>query len=146
MAVALLDEVLAEKASQKLVTVDEDEPVQAAVERMCDANRGAVLVVKGDRLRGIFTERDLMRRVVGSRRDPLHTPVRDVMTTRLVVGKPEQSWRSALDRMVAANCRHLPIVEGTRVIGIVSRRELMALEIRVLADELDREDPSRLHI
>lgn len=131
---------------RQLVTVAEDATIVQAAKKMMESKKGAVLVTGGGRLRGIFTERDMVQRVVAVGVDPALTKIREVMTDKLVAGAPHENHAIALRRMVTAGCRHLPVVEGTKVIGMVSRRELMALDIDLLEGELDRHDPSHLFI
>lgn len=120
--------------------------VAQAAKLMSAANKGAILVTENGKLAGIFTERDLLRRVAAEGRDPGEVKVDEVMTAQLVVGEPGESYLTALRRMVSASCRHLPVVDGDRVIGMVSRRDLMAVDIRQLEEEIARHDPSTLFI
>lgn len=136
---------LGEIAGQReSVTIEIGSSVTEAAKRMARARKGAVLVVSEGRLRGIFTERDLLMRVVAQGLDPAATPVDQVMTDKLVVGNADEPYQWGLDRMVQAGCRHLPLVNGDRMVGMVSRRDLMAAEIRDLEQELNRVDPSSL--
>lgn len=128
------------------VTLDEGASVAAAARLMVSSCKGALLVTKGQQLTGIFTERDMVSRVVAEGRDPEATPLTEVMTKSLVTAHPRDTHVMALRKMVTANCRHLPVVEGQRVLGMVSRRELMAVDIELLEDELNRHDPAGLFI
>lgn len=128
------------------ITVDSGVTVQEATRVMSEANKGAIMVLKDDCLQGIFTERDLLRRVVAEGLDPARVKVDDVMTASLVVGGPDDSYPRALQKMVSAGCRHLPVVKGDRVVGLVSRRDLMEIDIEILEEELDRRDPASLFI
>ena len=138
---------LGEIADQReSVTIEPSASVTEAAKKMARAHKGAVLVVSQGRLRGIFTERDLLMRVVSQELDPTTTPVEQVMTDKLVVGSADDPYQWGLDRMVQAGCRHLPLVSGDRLVGMVSRRDLMAAEIRDLEQELNRVDPSSLFV
>jgi CBS domain-containing protein len=128
------------------LTIERGEAVFEAARTMADARRGAILVTEQGRLSGIFTERDLLTRVVARGLESEATPVGAVMTEHLVLGRPDESYQSGLRKMAAANCRHLPVAEGERIIGLVSRRELMALDIEVTETLLERTDTSRLFI
>lgn len=119
-----LRQVLAEKRSGEVQTVTPQMTVSAAVELINARKIGSVLVMDGDRLVGIFTERDVLRRVVGERRDPDRTRVADVMTRELVVMKPTATVRDAMTVVAERRCRHLPIVEEGRVLGVVSAGDL----------------------
>lgn len=133
-------------AGRKPVTVECGTTVREAARTMSEVNKGAVMVLSEQKLAGIFTERDLLRRVVAEGLDPDQVKVEQVMTTSLVVGSPGDLFQNGLRKMISARCRHLPLVEGDRVVGLVSRRDLMMLDIEILEDELDRRDPSTLFI
>lgn len=143
MKTAQLGEIVVGKAP---VTISPTSTVRQAAEAMAAANKGAILVVSDDRLRGIFTERDLLTRVVAARKDPETVAVAEVMTSQLVVGSPSDDFHTGLRRMVSTRCRHLPVVEGDRVVGVVSRRDLMAMDIKTMEQEMDRRDPATLFI
>lgn len=128
------------------VTIDLGATVLQAAQKMSESNKGAILVVAEGRLQGIFTERDLLTRVVAANRDPQDTKVDDVMSSRLVVGQPSDDFQTGLRRMVTNSCRHLPVVEQGRVIGMVSRRDLMAQDILAMEQEMDSRDPASLFI
>jgi signal-transduction protein with cAMP-binding, CBS, and nucleotidyltransferase domain len=121
--------------------VDEGESVLEAVRRMDQANTGAVVALAGDRVAGIFTERDLMRRVVLRGRDVASTPVAEVMTRDLVFTEPAEPGEEAMSKMTRHRCRHLPVVDGERLVGLVSIGDVMkeisneqTVEIRFLKE------------
>jgi CBS domain-containing protein len=87
---------------------------------MIEHNVGAVLVMEEGRVVGIFTERDVLRRVVLAGRAPDRTPVGEVMTDRLVFLDPGRSVEDCMSVMTNARVRHLPILEGDRLAGIIS--------------------------
>jgi CBS domain-containing protein len=95
----------------------------------------AVLVMEGERLVGIFTERDLTARVVAAGLDPKTTHLMEVMTPRPDTLKPSDSPMSALDLMRRRHYRHLPVAEGARVVGMVSIRDLYAF----VKDQLEKD-------
>lgn len=128
------------------VTIDSGSTVREASRVMSQAEKGAIMVLSAGRLQGIFTERDLLKRVVAEGLDPDKVTVDDVMTRSLVVAAPEDSYQRGLQKMVKAACRHLPVVNGDKVMGLVSRRDLMKLDIELLEEELDRRDPATLFI
>ena len=129
-----------------LISVEENTTVAAAARVMCDSCMGAILVINQDRLTGIFTERDMVQRVVAQNRDPQTTPISEVMTRSLVTASPDDHHILALRRMLTANCRHLPVVDGQKVVGMVSKRELLAVDVELLEEEIHRHDPSVLFI
>lgn len=120
-----IGEILAGKRLRELVTVGAGASVLEAVRRMDEANTGSVVVLDGDRLTGIFTERDLMRRVVLRRRDVATTTVSEVMTRDLIFTKPDEPAQEAMSKMTRHRCRHLPVVDGERLAGVVSIGDLM---------------------
>ena len=119
-----------------LVTVQREATVTDAVRAMADNNVGIVAVLDGDRLAGLFSERDVVRRVVDRGLDPARTPVQDVMTTDLVVADADDDHQSAMRKMDQANIRHLPVVHEGRLLSMLSIRDLMRLEIDAKGEEL----------
>jgi CBS domain-containing protein len=102
---------------------------------MAERNVGAVLVLDGDHLAGVFSERDLMKRVLVAGLHPGQTLVEDVMTRDLVTAVPDESHEEGMQKMKQLNVRHLPIVEEGRLFGLVSLRDLLLMEL----DEKDHE-------
>lgn len=115
--------------NRSVYTVDGNTTVQAAVEYMAKNKIGAVSVMEGDRLVGIFSERDVINRVVARSINPVTTTVSSVMTTNLVVATADESYESCLRKMKQASCRHLPIVEGDKLVGFISLRDLLLVDI-----------------
>src|SRR3972149_4894991 len=99
--------------------------VADAARYMSERNVGAVCVLEQNRLVGIFSERDLMKRVIAVNRDPGSTRVSEVMTAKPVVGDVQESPERCLQTMKQAGIRHLPVVEGDKLIGLVSLRDLL---------------------
>jgi CBS domain-containing protein len=103
---------------------------------MAELHVGAILVLNGESLRGIFSERDLMKRVVLEHRNVETTPVRDVMTTDVVAIDELASLDEAMELMQSHNCRHLPVTRGAQVVGFLSMRDLMNYELARKTEEL----------
>jgi CBS domain-containing protein len=118
-------ELVLERKGRKVHAVGDRATVLEAVDAMCRAHVGAVLVMEGDALRGIFTERDLMTRVVLARKDPATTPVADVMTRDVVAISPRTPPADAMELVTHRRVRHLPVTEGRRVVGLVSIGDLV---------------------
>ena len=95
-----------------------------AVNMMNDHHVGAVLVMEGGYPVGIFSERDVLVRVVAAQRDPSKTLVRDVMTTRLHNVTLEATVLEAMELMTERRCRHVPVMEGEALVGLVSIGDL----------------------
>ncbi len=108
-----------------------DLTVRQAAQYMTTKEVGAVPVLEKGRLVGIFTERDLLTRVVAHGLDPATTRVGEVMTKELVVAEADENYEAALEKMKDCNCRHLPVVDQDRLLGVVSMRDLLLAEITV---------------
>lgn len=108
--------------------IDSSMTVMDAVRYMAQVRRGAVPVIDGDGLVGMFSERDLMLRVVLAGKDPENTKVADVMTRDLVVAPADSTHAECLAKMLKMHFRHLPVVDGDRLIGLISVRDLMESE------------------
>jgi len=116
-------------ANRETVTVDSMTSVLDAARVMSARHIGAVPVVDGERLVGIFTERDVMARIVAEARDPQATPIADVMSTDLVVTEINETFDACLARMQQARVRHVLVLDNGRLAGIVSLRDLMAADL-----------------
>jgi len=95
-----------------------------AVNTMNDHHVGSVLVCEGGDPVGVFSERDVLVRVVAAHRDPRQTLVRDVMTTRLYTATPDDTLLDVMRLMTDRRCRHVPVMEGDRLLGLVSIGDL----------------------
>jgi CBS domain-containing protein len=109
----------------KLLTAPPDTPVRQIAKLMADKNVGAVVVVDNDRLVGIFTERDVVFRVVARGLDTTTTTVGSVMTPAPETVDPNQSFGYALLVMQEHGFRHLPVIQDGKPIGIVSARSAL---------------------
>jgi len=118
-----LDRILREKQNG-FATLGPQATVLEAATLMNDQRIGSVLVTEGDRLLGIFTERDVLRRIVAAKRDPAATRVEEVMTTQVACAERMTSCDEARRVMREKRIRHLPVVEQGQVIGIVSLGDL----------------------
>lgn len=123
---------------QDVLTVGPDMSVREATRAMDVRNVGAVLVVDKDgALVGIFTERDLLRRVVSQGRDPNATLVNEVMTPNPDTVAPRHPAIEALRLMREGRYRHLPVVDGSRILGILSQRDFWGDEVAVVDDQYE---------
>jgi CBS domain-containing protein len=111
--------LLKEKGAQILST-EPHTTVRAAVKLITDRHVGSVLVMQGDKPLGIFTERDLMEKVVLKGLDPGAVPIGEVMTKDLVVVTPRTPIKEAMGVMTQRRCRHLPVLDGDGLVGLVS--------------------------
>jgi CBS domain-containing protein len=94
--------------------------IAAAVDEMNRHRVGSVVVTEGDQLAGIFTERDVLRRVVGAGVDPRIMRVADVMTTDLITISPSTSIEETMDIFTEKRVRHLPVVSQGQMVGLIS--------------------------
>jgi CBS domain-containing protein len=114
-----------------------DHRVADAITVMAVHQVGAVLVVDQDGLAGIFSERDVVRRVMALGRSPAATKLVDVMTPDPVVAEVGESRRSAIRKMRAVGCRHLPVVAESQVIDMISIRDLLYSELEERGFEVE---------
>ena len=119
-----VSEILNEKGSD-LLQIEADASVFEAVKRMVEANVGSLLVTEGGEITGIVTERDYLRRVALEGRTDKETAVREIMSSPLIVVAPETSIDECMALMTDRRIRHLPVVDGGRVVGIVSIGDLV---------------------
>ena len=115
-------------AKRPLYHVPSSETIRTAAHRMADWNVGAIAVMDGDKLIDVFSERDIMMRVVAAGLDPDGTTVANVMTRELIVGDPAEDVPVALQKMHSVNCRHLPVVKSEHLIGMISLRDLLQVK------------------
>lgn len=115
----------------------ESTTVQEAAEFMASRNIGAVCIVDdGGKLLGVFSERDVLRRVVVQKRDPAAVKVGDVLSELRAVINCDETPHQALERMELIGTRHLPVVDGERWVGMLSMRDLMRVELSEQGDEI----------
>jgi CBS domain-containing protein len=109
-----------------VLTIGKDATVIQAALLMNEHKVGALVVTEGDGVAGMFTERDVLRRVVGEQRDPAKTRVAEVMTTEVICCEPHTPIEEARGAMKNRRIRHLPVVDGGRLCGLVSIGDLNA--------------------
>lgn len=124
-----LREVLSQKSGE-IHSVPIGAVVKEAVAIMVDNRVGSVLVMDGERLTGLFTERDLMCRVVYAGKDPAGTPVREVMTSEIAAVSPQVRVDEAMSLCTERRLRHLPVYEDDELIGIVSSGDLTKAAVK----------------
>jgi CBS domain-containing protein len=115
-----------------------DEPVLAAIREMAEHHIGALLVMNGEKLVGIVSERDYARKVVLLGRSSTETRVEAIMTTKVITVTPRQDAHDCMRLMTDKRIRHLPVVSGDRVVGVLSIGDLVRAVIeeqgRTIAD------------
>jgi CBS domain-containing protein len=120
----------------RLVTAPPTASVLEVARIMTDARVGAIPIVEGERIVGIFSERDLMTRVVVEGLDAQRTPVTEVMTREVLTAAPEDTRSECVERMRGARCRHLPVLERDRLLAVLSMRDLLRDEIEEQHEEI----------
>jgi CBS domain-containing protein len=128
---------------KKLITAPPEMVVSDAAKLMAGKNAGAVLVIENKRLVGIFTERDAVFRVLATGRDANTTPLRTVMTATPATLSPGSSYGHALLLMQEKGFRHVPVVDGDHVIGIISARNAMDPDLEEFVSEERRREHYR---
>ncbi len=121
---------------RSLLHVQAKSTVFEAIEFMSEKRIGAVPVLRDRALVGVFSERDLMTRVVVPGRDPRKTTIAEVMTQDLVVAQASDVHEHAVAKMAQRGCRHLPVIEGEKLLGFLSLRDLLQVEIEEQAESL----------
>ena len=114
-----------DRKGNKVVTVTSQASVMNAIGKMSEANIGAILIQDGDQPSGIFTERDYLRKIALKGRSADETEVSEVMSSPLITVEPSESTRVAMETMTERRCRHLVVMEGEKVVGIVSIGDLV---------------------
>lgn len=128
---------LLEAKSPSTQTISPDAPVLDALRLMAEHGIGAVLVMDGSRLVGIFSERDYARKVVLHGRTSADTPVRDIMTADVRTTTLSETSDRCMQLMTEHRIRHLPVVDGEVVVGVVSIGDLVKAVIEDQQAELD---------
>ena len=118
-------DILKSKGDAVVHAIEPDDSVFEALQRMADKGIGALLVMQADEVVGIVTERDYARKVALNGRSSALTLVRDVMTTSVMFVKPSQTSEECMALMTDNRLRHLPVREGSRLVGLISIGDLV---------------------
>ncbi|HSS63088.1 MAG TPA: CBS domain-containing protein [Gammaproteobacteria bacterium] len=116
---------------KEVVQLPAEASVRSASRLMAEQGIGAVLVMKGERIQGIFSERDALKRVLAENLNPDTTTLEDVMTREMVTLDPDAFAVDALRLMSQVGIRHLPIVEQEKVVGMISLRDFIGAEFQL---------------
>jgi CBS domain-containing protein len=131
---------LLDQKGKKIWSIHPDATVFDAVAKMAEKDIGSLVVMEGDEIVGIITERHYARNVVLKGKTSPTTPVRDIMERHVVVARPEQSVDQCMALMSEKRVRHLPVFEGKKPIGIVSIGDLVKSKIgdqKFMIDQLE---------
>ncbi|PQA76674.1 CBS domain-containing protein [Rhodoferax sp. TS-BS-61-7] len=116
---------LLEKQGGAIWSLSPGDSVYNALEMLADCNVGALMVMDGDKLVGVFSERDYTRKIALAGRSSKDTQVKDIMTAQVLTVTPKTSTDDCMALMSQNKIRHLPVVDGSKVVGMVSIRDLM---------------------
>lgn len=129
-------QLLADKG-HRIFAIGPDEPVLAAVRLMADHYIGALLVMRGDELVGIVSERDYARKIILQNRASADTPVRDIMSAPVVTVRPSDTTDTCMRICTERRVRHLPVVEGGKVVGVLSIGDLVKAVISEQSQQIE---------
>jgi CBS domain-containing protein len=130
--------LLKKRGSSANILVAPTDTVFRALQLMAEHNTGAVMICEGDRILGIFTERDYCRKIILMGRSSLNTPIQDIMTKKMITVKPDQTLEECMELMARYHIRHLPVEENDKLIGVVSMRDVMESIITMKQDRINQ--------
>ena len=116
---------LLDRKGRALFAIAPEDPVLAAIRMMAEHHVGALLVMRGTELAGILSERDYARKVVLLGRSSGDTPVSQIMTSPVLTVSPDNSVQDCMHLMTERRIRHLPVIDGGRVVGVISIGDLV---------------------
>lgn len=135
---SIVPDLIAEK--QTLTTFSADTTVRQAAKAMAERHIGAVLITANGKLEGIFTERDVLNKVVAPGKDPETVLLGEVMTRNPDTVSPDATALDTLIRMQTKGYRHLPVVDDGELVGIVSVRDLFSAVKRELEEDIQERE------
>jgi CBS domain-containing protein len=133
-------EILKSKPDQTVHTIRPTASVFDAVKLMAEKNVGALLVMEGEQIVGIITERDYARKTILMGRASKETPVRDIMTSEVMYVRPGHTSEECMALMTENRLRHLPVIDGGKLLGLISIGDLVKdiiSEQRYIIDQLE---------
>ena len=133
----LVQHLLAAKGGD-VTSISPDASVLDAITLMADRSIGSLLVMQGDELKGIVTERDYARKVIVKGRSSESTRVADIMSTEVVTATAEQTVKKCMELMTNRRIRHLPVVDGGKVVGVISIGDLVQAIIAEQQEEIEQ--------
>jgi CBS domain-containing protein len=113
------------KKGHQVFSIQPDDTVYNAIQKMADENIGCLVVMNGEKLVGVITERHYARSVILNGRASSKTPVRAIMETRVIYARPEHSVEECMALMTEKIVRHLPVIDEGKLIGIISVGDLV---------------------
>jgi len=122
----------------EIFSIGPDQPVLAAIQLMADKFVGALLVMQGDELVGIVSERDYARKVILKGRSSAQTPIRDIMTANVITVSPGDTVHRCMRLVTDKHIRHLPVTDNGKVVGMLSIGDLVKAVIDDQAEQLEQ--------
>jgi len=129
---------LLDRKGRELISIVQDASVFDAIKLMADRGVGSLMVMDGDDLKGIVTERDYARKVIIKGRSSESTQVGEIMSTDLVTATSQQTVSECMTLMTERRIRHLPVVDGDDVIGLISIGDLVQAIISDQREEIEQ--------
>jgi CBS domain-containing protein len=126
------------EGKSEIFSIRPEQPVLAAIQMMADKFVGALLVMKDGELVGIVSERDYARKIILKGRSSAETPVREIMTTQVLSVTPSETVHRCMRLMTDKHIRHLPVIEDTKVVGMLSIGDLVKAVIDDQAEQLEQ--------
>lgn len=123
-----------DRKGRDVIAVDPGDPVSEALRALSDNDVGAVLIIEGEALKGLLSERDIVRAISDTGTDVLDRPTRDFMRTEVRTCTPDQTVEALLDQMIDGHIKHLPVIENDKVIGVVSMTDVIQNGLQELRD------------
>lgn len=114
---------------REIYSIHSDTSIKETVGYMAEKGVGILPVMKEDKLVGVFSERDLVKRIIAKDKDLYLTKVQEVMSTDLVVAKIDESHEAALAKMKEAKTRHILVIDGDKLAGVLSIRDLLEVDL-----------------
>ena len=133
-------QIVSSKPDRTIHTITPAASVYDALKLMADKNVGALLVIEGEKIAGIITERDYARKMILMGRASKDTPVRDIMASEVLYVRPDQTSEECMALMTENRIRHLPLVDGGKLVGLISIGDLVKdiiSEQRFTIDQLE---------
>jgi signal-transduction protein with cAMP-binding, CBS, and nucleotidyltransferase domain len=133
-----VQQILDQKGSRQLISAAPGASVREVIGLMAENNVAAVLIMQGNELLGISTERDYARKVILQGRNSADTPVRDIMTSPVLCVSPGDTAQTCMSLMTEKKCRHLPVREHGQIVGMVSIGDLVKAVIEDQQQEIQQ--------
>ena len=133
-------QILSSKPDQAVHAIAPSASVYEAMKLMAEKNIGALLVREAEKIAGMITERDYARKIILMGRASRDTPVRDIMTSEVLYVRPDQTSEECMALMTENRIRHLPVIDGGKLIGLISIGDLVKdiiSEQRFIIDQLE---------